>query len=105
MIENNEEETVGAAGAPPPQGASGDGKTDDPTAKPSSTNGDVERKRSEKRPEPQTVPEFISAFYTGKVKSLSDGTLRRLKSAGLHVDATARGELRRSALELDDTLD
>ena len=76
-----------------------------PPANALTADAEAEKKRADKRPEPQTVAEFISAFYAGRLKSLSESTVRRLKSSGLQVDAATRGDLRRSALEIDETLD
>lgn len=61
--------------------------------------------KQEKRPEPQTVAEFIAAYYAGRAKVLSEATARRLKSSSISLEAPVRGELLRGALAADDSLD
>lgn len=65
----------------------------------------AQKKPSERRYEPQSVEDLLGAFYRGKIKAVSESTVRRLKSIGLHLNAGSRGELRRMAFELDESLD
>lgn len=61
--------------------------------------------KQEKRAEPQTVAEFIEAFYAGRAKVLSEPTIRRLKSSPIALEAAVRGDLLRRALAIDESLD
>lgn len=61
--------------------------------------------RSDKRTEPQNLAEFIDAFLTGKVKSLSEPVARRLKSSSPQLEPAVRGDLLRRAQAVDNTLD
>lgn len=69
------------------------------------TSEPPQTKKSEKRYEPQSVDDLLGAFYNGKVKTISDSTIRRLKTVGLHLQPSQRGELRRIAIESDEALD
>lgn len=76
----------------------------DASAEPATTEV-PQTKKSEKRYEPQSVDDLLGAFYRGKVKTISDSTVRRLKTVGLYLQPSQRGELRRIAIESDETLD
>lgn len=61
--------------------------------------------RNDKRTEPQNLTEFIEAFLTGKVKSLSEPVARRLKSSSPQLEPVERGNLLRCAQVVDGSLD
>lgn len=63
------------------------------------------QRKTEKRPDPQTVAEFLEAFYAGRAKVLSEATLRRLKATAVVLDPNARGDLLRLAIDVDESLD
>lgn len=77
----------------------------EPQEKTSAATEHAPQNKPEKRPEPQSSAEFVDAFYAGRTKVLSDATLRRLKSTTVSLDAGARGDLLRMAIDTDQTLD
>lgn len=62
-------------------------------------------RKAEKRPDPQSVAEFLDAFYSGRAKVLSEATVRRLKSTAVVLDPKVRGDLLRLAIHVDESLD
>lgn len=95
-----------ASAAPPLPDASSQADTHQDLLKRTSAGTDqAPQNKPEKRPEPQSVAEFVDAFYAGRTKVLSDATRRRLKSTTASLDAGARGDLLRMAIDTDETLD
>jgi len=58
-----------------------------------------------KRSDPQNPFEFLKSFYTGRTKSLTDSTIRRIKANGLAFDPDSREAILLLGLEEDDSLD
>lgn len=61
--------------------------------------------KPEKSPEPQSTQEFIDAYYLGRVKVLSDSTVRRIKGSQVYPDPNVRSKLLSVAPSCDASLD
>ena len=61
--------------------------------------------KGDRRVEPQNIAEFIDTFLSGKAKTLSSATAKRLMGASASIEPALRGQLLRRALETDPTLE
>ncbi|OWJ63469.1 hypothetical protein [Paraburkholderia caledonica] len=70
-----------------------------------STENPRSNDKVDRRAEPQTTGGFIEAFFSGKTKTLSSATAKRLAGASVAIEPSVRGRLLRDALEGDPGLE